>query len=85
MYFKVIASGDFKQLPPVPNHLYGDDGSYCFTSQIFQKTLPHHINLKEVSNASQSLKLYRVYIQFAVSPTLCPMLLAVTMTCNTHA
>lgn len=54
MYFKVIASGDFKQLPPVPNHLYGDDGSYCFTSQIFQKTLPHHINLKEVSNASQS-------------------------------
>ncbi|XP_062600182.1 uncharacterized protein LOC134261804 [Saccostrea cucullata] len=50
---QVIASGDFKQQPPVPNHLYGDDGSYCFTSPFFQKAFPHHINLKEVIRQSE--------------------------------
>lgn len=53
MYLKVIASGNFKQVPPVPTHQYGDDGSYWFTSPFFMKTFPHHINLKEVIRQSE--------------------------------
>ena len=46
---QVIASGDFKQLPPVPNIFQQDGGEYCFESPIFGKVFPHHINLKQVS------------------------------------
>ncbi|XP_069103900.1 uncharacterized protein [Argopecten irradians] len=45
---QVIANGDFKQLPPVPNRRFDDDGSFCFLSPLFQKTFPHHINLQQV-------------------------------------
>ncbi|KAK3108922.1 hypothetical protein FSP39_018707 [Pinctada imbricata] len=45
---QVIASGDFKQLPPVANYHYCDDGSYCFESDIFKDVFPHHTNLTEV-------------------------------------
>ncbi|XP_069114583.1 uncharacterized protein [Argopecten irradians] len=45
---QVIATGDFKQLPPVPNRRFDDDGSFCFLSPLFQKTFPHHINLQQV-------------------------------------
>ena len=43
-----MASGDFKQLSPVPNYMYGNSGQYCFISSIFQKTFPHHFNFKQV-------------------------------------
>ncbi|XP_056007596.1 uncharacterized protein LOC130050837 [Ostrea edulis] len=45
---QVIGCGDFKQLPPVPNLRYEDDGSYCFQSKKFNMTFPHHINLLEI-------------------------------------
>ena len=32
---QVIVSGDFLQLPPVANALYGDDVDFCFTSQSY--------------------------------------------------
>ncbi|XP_062604432.1 uncharacterized protein LOC134266215 [Saccostrea cucullata] len=45
---QIIASGDFKQLPPVPNPRYGDGGLYAFESPCFRLALPHHIQLKKV-------------------------------------
>ncbi|XP_062613763.1 uncharacterized protein LOC134275497, partial [Saccostrea cucullata] len=50
---QVIGCGDFKQLPPVPNYRYGDDGSYCIESNVFQKTFQHHINLTEVKRQNE--------------------------------
>jgi hypothetical protein len=41
----VIGSGDFKQLPPVPNLRYEDDGRHCFQNEKFHLTFPHHIIL----------------------------------------
>ena len=55
MNFQVIATGDFKQLPPVPNRRFFDDGSYCFLSESFARTFPHHINLKEVCMMMSSI------------------------------
>ena len=46
--FYVIGSGDFKQLPPVPNRYLGDDGGYCFRSAMFDIAFPHHIQLLKV-------------------------------------
>ena len=45
---QVIGSGDFKQLPPVKNDMYLDSGEYCFTSHLFYKMFPHHIQLQQV-------------------------------------
>ncbi|KAK3085252.1 hypothetical protein FSP39_000710 [Pinctada imbricata] len=50
---QVIAAGDFKQLPPVPNYRYDDDGSYCFESLLFSDVFPHHINLKDALRQSE--------------------------------
>ncbi|KAJ8318222.1 hypothetical protein KUTeg_003313, partial [Tegillarca granosa] len=44
----VIVCGDFKQLPPVPNHRLNDDGAYCIESETFKKAFPHHVNLTKV-------------------------------------
>ena len=41
-------SGDFLQLPPVPNPLYSDEGEFCFTSEIYKETIPHKITLNEI-------------------------------------
>ena len=43
---QVILSGDFYQLPPVPDIGHGDSGEFLFSSTFFE-TL-HHINLKDV-------------------------------------
>ncbi|CAC5383693.1 PIF1 [Mytilus coruscus] len=51
LYFgglQVIASGDFKQLPPVPNYRYSDTGEYSFSSEAFSTMFPHHFNIKMV-------------------------------------
>ncbi|KAL5010533.1 hypothetical protein ScPMuIL_012838 [Solemya velum] len=45
---QLIASGDFKQLPPVPDYRLHDDGAYCFQSDFFWTAFPHHINLTQV-------------------------------------
>ncbi|KAK3082509.1 hypothetical protein FSP39_008125, partial [Pinctada imbricata] len=51
---QVIGCGDFKQLPPVPNLRYEDDGSHSFQSNKFNMAFPHHINLLEVLRQSES-------------------------------
>ena len=45
---QVIAAGDFRQLMPVPDYLYGDEGNPCYTWQGFYSVFPHRINLTEV-------------------------------------
>ena len=45
---QVILSGDFYQLPPVPDELYGETGEYCFESKSFFNAVPHKINLTTV-------------------------------------
>lgn len=42
---QVVLVGDFYQLPPVSNTLYGDYGKYCFTALFFQKGFPHTVVL----------------------------------------
>ena len=43
----MIVSGDFHQLPPLPNMGHGDSGELWFTSTFF-KTF-HHVNLRTVN------------------------------------
>ncbi|XP_060556104.1 uncharacterized protein LOC132716789, partial [Ruditapes philippinarum] len=38
-------SGDFYQLPPIKDELYGDRGQYCFEANFFDDMFPHRINL----------------------------------------
>ena len=49
---QVIFSGDFLQLPPVPNKRYNDDGSFCFQSRYFHDAFPHQVTLTQ--NVRQS-------------------------------
>ena len=35
-------------MPPVANHLYGDNGEYCFSSSRFKQAFPHQIALDDV-------------------------------------
>lgn len=44
---QLIVSGDFYQLPPVPNSLYNDDGEMCFNSNAFKEIVKHKIILKK--------------------------------------
>lgn len=53
---QIIFSGDFLQLPPVPNKRYSDDGSYCFQSHHFRNVFSHHITL--IENVRQSELLF---------------------------
>ena len=45
---QLIVAGDFYQLPPVPNELYGDPGKLCFLYPNWAKALPHQVILDEV-------------------------------------
>lgn len=47
-FAQLIACGDFKQLPPVPDSLHLDPGDYCFEAEEFKKALPHKVILKQV-------------------------------------
>lgn len=42
---QVVLCGDFFQLPPVENELYGDSGKHCFQTTFFDQCFPHKINL----------------------------------------
>lgn len=45
---QLIVAGDFRQLPPVPNTHYGDNGEYCFLSPLFSQAIPHRVTLTNV-------------------------------------
>lgn len=49
---QLVLSGDFYQLPPVPDELYGETGQYCFESKSFFAAVPHLINLTTVFRQS---------------------------------
>ena len=34
---------DPKQLPPVPDRLYGDEGLFCFESPVWKKSIKHKV------------------------------------------
>jgi ATP-dependent DNA helicase PIF1 len=38
---QVILVGDFYQLPPVSNEMYGDFAHYCFEAEWFANMFPH--------------------------------------------
>ena len=38
---QVIGSGDFYQLPPVPNPMNNDTGNFAFTNRVWNKVFPH--------------------------------------------
>lgn len=51
---QIVSIGDFYQLPPVRNHLYGENGHYCFESEQWQNTLTHHVNLDVVIRQTET-------------------------------
>ena len=44
---KLIMSGDFCQLPPVPNSIYDDDGDFCFISKTYTELIKHKVMLSK--------------------------------------
>ena len=42
---QMVLCGDFFQLPPVENELYGDAGKQCFQTTFFDQCFPYKINL----------------------------------------
>ncbi|XP_014674176.1 PREDICTED: ATP-dependent DNA helicase PIF1-like [Priapulus caudatus] len=50
---QVIASGDFYQLPPVPNVLNQDQGSFAFQGPVWKEVFPHKVILMEVVRQSE--------------------------------
>lgn len=44
---QIILSGDFYQLPPVPNLRFGDDGMMCYLSDLV-KNYFHHVQLGKI-------------------------------------
>lgn len=52
---QLIFSGDFFQLPPIENALYGDNGDHCCKSHMWSSILGHHINLQEVKRQDELL------------------------------
>ena len=45
---QVVAVLDPRQLPPIPDTLYGDDGKFPFESQIWTIAVPHIVHLVQV-------------------------------------
>ncbi|CAC5392062.1 PIF1 [Mytilus coruscus] len=51
---QVILSGDFYQLPPVPNKIIGDSGSHCFKLPWFNDCFPHKVQLNIIHRQSET-------------------------------
>ena len=51
---QVILCGDFFQLPPIRDELYGDFGHYYFESDIFCDAFPHSIQMYNVHRQSET-------------------------------
>ena len=50
---QVVCAGDFEQLKPVPNPLYGDNGDYAFLSESWKVSMNHVCVLKEVMRQNE--------------------------------
>lgn len=50
---QVILSGDFYQLPPVKDPLYGDNGDYCFNCSFFADYFQHVVVLKDIMRQNE--------------------------------
>lgn len=55
---QVIFSGDFFQLPPIKNILYGDNGNHCFKSLNWK--FVHHVNLTEVRRQNDHILIHAI-------------------------
>ncbi|CAC5387708.1 PIF1 [Mytilus coruscus] len=51
---QVILSGDFYQLPPVPNKIIGDSGNHCFKLPWFNDCFPHKVQLNIIHRQSET-------------------------------
>ena len=49
---QVVASGCFRQLPPVPSS--SDPGEYCFMNPLFNSIFPHQINLTDIKRQTDT-------------------------------
>ncbi|XP_053384702.1 uncharacterized protein LOC128550205 [Mercenaria mercenaria] len=58
---QLLLSGDFRQLLPVPNHLYGEQGEFCFESKLFSEVLPHRITLTTVVRQSEKDLIHAIH------------------------
>ena len=61
---QAIFVGDFLQLPPVPNALYGDKGLHCFKHPDFNRMVPHIIKLVQVIHVDFRLDFFLLKIGF---------------------
>jgi ATP-dependent DNA helicase PIF1 len=52
---QVVLSGDFFQLPPIKDELYGDNGDYCFNAMFFKTCFPHIVILNLVHRQNEPL------------------------------
>ena len=52
---KIILCGDFYQLAPVPNELYGDTSLYCFQSEFCKQAFPHVVELQGLHRQTDKL------------------------------
>jgi hypothetical protein len=52
---QLICCGDFRQLPPVPNEYYHDDGKYAFESSLWATAMSHVVHLPTVRRHSSEL------------------------------
>jgi hypothetical protein len=66
LYFgglQVVGSGDFFQLPPVPDPLKYDPGEFCFKSKLFSSTFISN-NVHQLRFWSQAVHLRNAHLQY---------------------
>ena len=49
---QLILAGDFRQLPPVSNPIFSDNGEFCFLSPLFE-VITHRLELRQVVRQSE--------------------------------
>ena len=52
---QLICCGNFRQLPPVPNEVYGEDGNYAFENHLWNQCMSHVVTLRIVKRYSADI------------------------------